>query len=200
MPVEEGARYRLGTITFTGNKHITNAKALRATFAIKDGDWFNATLVGKGLENLKKAYGQLGYINFGAIPKPIYDDQKKTVSLQIDIDEGKQFYVSRIEFEGNTITRDRVIRRELLLDEGSGLQLPALGVQPAAPQPARILRPAQGRPGLRGAPECRSRHRRPAAEGQGKGQELHRPQWRRQRTIRRLPGRQLPDQQLPRPG
>ena len=118
MPIEEGARYRLGTITFTGNKAVTNVKALRGTFAIKDGDWFNATLIGKGLENLKKAYGQLGYINFGAIPKPIYDDQKKTVSLQIDIDEGKPFYVSRIEFEGNTITRDRVIRRELLLDEG----------------------------------------------------------------------------------
>ena len=118
MPIEEGARYRLGTITFTGNTHINNTRALRATFAIKDGDWFNASLVGKGLENLKKAYGQLGYINFGAIPKPVYDEQKKTVSLQVDIDEGKQFYVSRIEFQGNTITRDRVIRRELLLDEG----------------------------------------------------------------------------------
>jgi outer membrane protein insertion porin family len=118
MPIEEGARYRLGTITFTGNTHITNTKALRSTFAIKDGDWFNASLVGKGLESLKKAYGTLGYINFGAIPKPIYDDQKHIVSLQVDIDEGKQFYVSRIEFEGNTITRDRVIRRELLLDEG----------------------------------------------------------------------------------
>jgi len=118
MPIEEGGRYRLGTITFTGNKAITNVKALRGTFAIKDGDWFNATLIGKGLENLKKAYGQAGYINFAAIPKPVYDDQKKTVSLVVDIDEGKQFYVSRIEFQGNTITRDRVIRRELLLDEG----------------------------------------------------------------------------------
>lgn len=118
MPVEEGERYRLGTITFTGNTHINNVKALRSTFNIKDGDWFNATAIGKGLENLKKAYGQLGYINFGAIPKPIYDEQKHTVSFQVDIDEGKQFYVSRIEFEGNTITRDRVIRRELLLDEG----------------------------------------------------------------------------------
>jgi outer membrane protein insertion porin family len=118
MPVEEGGRYRLGTITFTGMKAPINPKALRASFAIKDGDWFNATLIGKGLENLKKAYGTLGYINFGAIPKPIYDEQKKTVSLQVDIDEGKQFYVSRIEFQGNTVTRDRVIRRELLLDEG----------------------------------------------------------------------------------
>ena len=57
MPIEEGARYRLGTITFSGNKAVTNVKALRATFAVKDGDWFNATLIGKGLENLKKAYG-----------------------------------------------------------------------------------------------------------------------------------------------
>ncbi len=119
MTIEEGGRYRLGSITFTGNKQITNLKALRATFPIKDGDWFSATLVGKGLDNLKKAYGSLGYINFGAIPKLSYDDQKKTVSMNIDIDEGKQFIVSRIEFQGNTITRDRVIRRELLLDEGS---------------------------------------------------------------------------------
>ena len=119
MPIEEGARYRLGTITFTGNKAVTNVRALRGTFAVKDGEWFNATLVSKGLENLKKAYGQLGYINFGAIPKPVFDDDKKTVSLEIDIDEGKPFYVSRIEFQGNTITRDKVIRRELMLDEGS---------------------------------------------------------------------------------
>jgi outer membrane protein insertion porin family len=118
MPIEEGARYRLASITFTGYKAFNNIKAMRAQFPIKDGDWFNATEMGKGLENLKKAYGQLGYINFGAIPTPHYDEQKKTVSFSVDIDEGKQFYVSRIEFQGNTITRDRVIRRELLLEEG----------------------------------------------------------------------------------
>jgi outer membrane protein insertion porin family len=118
MPIEEGGRYRLGNITFSGNKAVSNVRALRGTFAIKDGEWFNATAISKGLENLKKAYGQLGYINFGAIPKLSYDEQKRTVSLNIDIDEGKAFYVSRIEFEGNTITRDKVIRRELLLEEG----------------------------------------------------------------------------------
>jgi outer membrane protein insertion porin family len=119
MTIEEGERYRLGSITFSGNKEITNLKALRAQFPIKDGDWFSATAFRKGLDNLKKAYGSLGYINFGVVPKISYDDQKKTVLLNMDIDEGKQFFVSRIEFQGNTITRDRVIRRELLLDEGS---------------------------------------------------------------------------------
>jgi len=118
MPIEEGDRYHLGSITFTGNKAVNNVKALRGQFAVKDGDIFNATLLGKGLENLKKAYGQLGYINFGAIPKATFDESKKTVSFVIDIDEGKPFYVSRIEITGNTLTRDRVIRRELLLDEG----------------------------------------------------------------------------------
>jgi outer membrane protein insertion porin family len=118
MPVEEGGRYRLGKITFSGNKAVTNTKALRAQFAEKDGDWFNATVFGKGLQNLQKAYGQLGYINFVGIPTPTIDEANKTVSFNIDIDEGKPFYVSRIEFQGNTVTRDFVIRRELLLEEG----------------------------------------------------------------------------------
>jgi outer membrane protein insertion porin family len=118
MPVEEGDRYRLGGITFTGNKHYTNTKALRAQFAQKDGEWFNATLFGKGLEQLRKAYGEGGYINFVGTPVPRIDEAKKLIYLDIDIDEGKPFYVSRIEFSGNTITRDKVIRRELLLEEG----------------------------------------------------------------------------------
>ncbi len=118
MPVEEGERYRLGGITFTGNKAVTNLKVLRAQFTSKDGDYFNATAFGKGLEQLRKSYGELGYINFVGTPIPRVDEAKKLVYFNIDIDEGKPFYVSRIEFTGNTITRDKVIRRELLLEEG----------------------------------------------------------------------------------
>jgi outer membrane protein insertion porin family len=118
MPVDEGERYRLGGITFKGNKAITNTRALRAQFAQKDGEYFNATMFGKGMEQLRKAYGEQGYINFVGNPVPRVDDAKKLIYLDIDIDEGKPFYVSRIEFTGNTITRDKVIRRELLLEEG----------------------------------------------------------------------------------
>ena len=118
MPVEEGSRYRLGGITFSGNKNYPNTKALRAQFAQKDGDYFNATLFGKGLDQLRKAYGQGGFINFVGQPVPRIDEAKKLIYLDIEIDEGKPFYVSRIEFQGNSITRDKVIRRELLLEEG----------------------------------------------------------------------------------
>lgn len=119
MPVEEGDRYRLGTINFKGGKAITNTKALRAQFPLKDGDIFNRESIGKGLENLRKAYGELGYINFSAVPETSVDEEKKTVSLDVDLDEGKQFSVRRIEFTGNTTTRDKVIRRELALEEGN---------------------------------------------------------------------------------
>ncbi len=119
IPIDEGLRYRLGGVTFTGNTHVPNTKALRSQFPTKDGEFFNATAIGKGLDNLRKAYGTLGYINFTAVPTPRIDDAKHLVFLDIDIDEGKPFTVSRIEFSGNTITRDRVIRRELLLEEGA---------------------------------------------------------------------------------
>jgi len=119
MSIEEGERYTLGGITFKNNKAVQNAKALRAIFPIKDGDVFDKEKIGKGIEALRKAYGQLGYINFTSIPDTRFDDDKKQIFLDIDVDEGKQFYVRRIEFQGNTTTRDKVIRREVALEEGN---------------------------------------------------------------------------------
>jgi len=118
MPIEEGERYRLGTITFKNNKAIPNNAALRSLFPMKDGDIFSREKIAKGLENLRKAYGEAGYINFTSVPDTKFDDEKKVVNLEIDVDEGKQFYVRRIEFQGNTTTRDKVIRREVALEEG----------------------------------------------------------------------------------
>jgi outer membrane protein insertion porin family len=118
MPVEEGDKYRLGKITFKNNKAISNVNALRSLFPLKDGDIFSREKIAKGLEALRKAYGQYGYINYTAVPNTTFDDDKKLANLEIDVDEGKQFYVRRIEFTGNTTTRDKVIRRELALEEG----------------------------------------------------------------------------------
>ncbi len=119
MSIDEGERYTLGGITFKNNKAVTNTKALRSIFPIKDGEIFNKEKVGKGIKNLEKAYGELGYINFTSIPETRFDDEKKLIFLDIDVDEGKQFYVRRIEFQGNTTTRDKVIRREIALEEGN---------------------------------------------------------------------------------
>src|SRR3974377_535138 len=119
MPVEEGERYRLKEITFTGNKAVADTRALRAQFKIKDGDIFDADAIRKGLENLRKAYAALGYINFSPVPNTDPDDENKTIVMKIDLDEGKQLFVRSMEFQGNTTTRDKVIRRELALEEGN---------------------------------------------------------------------------------
>ncbi|HEY7405433.1 MAG TPA: outer membrane protein assembly factor BamA [Candidatus Angelobacter sp.] len=118
IPVEEGDKYKLKSITFKNTLAIRNTALLRTLFPIKDGDTFDNHLIGKGLDNLRKAYGELGYINFSAVPTTDIDDEKKQITLNIEAEEGKPFFVRRIEFQGNTTTRDRVIRRELLVQEG----------------------------------------------------------------------------------
>ena len=118
MPVEEGDRYRLKAVKFSGNKAVPNLQLLRAQIPMKDGDIFNTELMRKGIKNLHDLYGALGFINFTPVPDTEIDDEHKTVTVKFDLDEGKQFSVRRIEFQGNTTTRDKVIRRELVLQEG----------------------------------------------------------------------------------
>jgi outer membrane protein insertion porin family len=118
IPIQEGEKYKLKAIHFTNNKAIQNAALLRQLFPIQDGDTFDIFLIQKGLTNLRKAYGEIGYINFTAVPDTQIDDEKKLLTLNVDVEEGKPFFIRRIEFQGNTTTRDRVVRRELLVQEG----------------------------------------------------------------------------------
>jgi outer membrane protein insertion porin family len=98
--INAGPQYRLGHITFRNNHAAANAKALRNLFPIKDGAILEREPILKGLENLRYAYGQLGYINFTPVPGTTFDDEKKLGFLEIDVDEGKQFYVSSIDIVG----------------------------------------------------------------------------------------------------
>ncbi len=116
--VDEGAQYRLGGIEFKGNRAIAN-EALRALFTIKDGDIFRRDKIGKGLENLRKTYGELGYINFTPVPNTIFDDEKQLIDLDIDVDEGKQFFVYGINIIGvDESFRAHQMLQDLLLKPG----------------------------------------------------------------------------------
>ncbi|MGA8441390.1 MAG: POTRA domain-containing protein [Candidatus Sulfotelmatobacter sp.] len=90
----------MGAIRFKHNKAVSNVKALRALFPINDGGIFSREKIAKGLENLRKAYGEQGYINFTSVPETRFDDDRKLIFLDIDVDEGKQFYVSSIGIVG----------------------------------------------------------------------------------------------------
>ncbi|HEY6372181.1 MAG TPA: POTRA domain-containing protein [Candidatus Sulfotelmatobacter sp.] len=116
--VNEGPRYTLDGITFKNNRAISNTQALRALFPINDGDIFSRRKVAKGLENLRKAYGQYGYINFTSVPATTFDDENKLALLEIDVDEGKQFYISSIKVEGLEEQRRQEILNGLRIKPG----------------------------------------------------------------------------------
>src|SRR5258708_21119714 len=115
--IDEGDQYKHAAIKFKGKKAIANTKALRSLFPIKDGGIFSRDKIAKGMEALRKAYGQFGYINFTSVPDTKFDEEKKLITIEMDVEEGKQFYVRRIEFVGNTTTRDKVIRRPFALQK-----------------------------------------------------------------------------------
>jgi outer membrane protein insertion porin family len=118
VPIEEGRLYHLHSANFLGVKLFREPQALLSLFGMRVGDSFSTDKLRKGLENLRKYYGILGYWDFVPEPEvnPIPDTDQ--IDLTITADEGRQFFVRRIEFTGNTTTRDKVIRREFLLDEG----------------------------------------------------------------------------------
>jgi len=122
IPIEEGDKYTMGTLKIASSdpdKALSlKVDALKSVFPLKQGDVFSAAKVRKAMEDYTKIYGQYGFIDFVPEPQMDFNDKAKRVDLTMKFDEGKQYYVRRIEFSGNTTTRDKVIRRELLIDEG----------------------------------------------------------------------------------
>lgn len=119
--VEEGRQYRRGRLSFTDVALFRSPDDILApVFKMEEGAIFNVESLREGLENLKKLYGEFGFIDFVAEPAFEFRDAETppVIDLNLTVDEGKQFFVRRINFSGNNTTRDKVIRRELLLDEG----------------------------------------------------------------------------------
>jgi len=118
VQVVEGPQYRLEKITFKNNRAISNAHALRSLFPIKDGDVFSREQIAKGLETLRNAYGDMGYINLTSIPNTHLDEARMLIGLDIDIDEGKQFLVRSVNVLGLDENVSRDTQKDLLVKPG----------------------------------------------------------------------------------
>jgi outer membrane protein insertion porin family len=118
LPVEEGRLFHLAHMNFVGVKLFRTPETLmQPLFKMGPGDVFSTAKLRDGLKNMRDLYGQFGYIDF--VPEPSFEfPTADTIDLTLTADEGKQFFVRRLDFSGNTTTRDKVIRREILLDEG----------------------------------------------------------------------------------
>jgi outer membrane protein insertion porin family len=123
VPVSEGKLYRIGELKVEGNS-IFSEQQVRSVVGLNQGDVADGERIGKALqEDLRKAYGSQGFIQYEYEVNPAFRDnptnpKEGIADFTFTIIEGKQFTLRRLEFLGNTFTRDRVLRREVLLNEG----------------------------------------------------------------------------------
>ncbi|MBX6367510.1 MAG: outer membrane protein assembly factor BamA [Rhodospirillales bacterium] len=116
--LEEGERYKFGKIEIATQLKNLSAEELRPYLAMTEGDWYNADLVEKSINQITDAVGNRGFAFVDVRPRPTLDRENHVVDLVFDVDEGPRVYVERIDIVGNLRTLDKVIRREFRLVEG----------------------------------------------------------------------------------
>jgi outer membrane protein insertion porin family len=121
IPVEVGRRYKISKVEEKGVT-IFQPNIVKAVSGLKEGDWVDAKKIQENVfKGIKDAYGTQGYIqaDVNFIPKFIdRTNEEGDVEITLEVDEGRQFTLRRLEFIGNSSTRDVVMRREVLLNEG----------------------------------------------------------------------------------
>jgi len=124
IPVEEGERFRFGEISIEGND-VYSDQALLRVFRNKPGTWLKTDLIDEGLESIRDLYSNTGYM-FARVEPELRERDDNVADVIIHIEEGEQFRVGRIEFSGNRRTMDKVLRRELRVQEGLVMNVAAL--------------------------------------------------------------------------
>jgi outer membrane protein insertion porin family len=132
LNVNAGKQYRLDEIHFASiaangqrplpvnpvyapeeQKPVTEDR-LRAVFQIQPGDIFDTHKIQEGLAELRKAHGARGFINFTSVPSTQIDEDNGRITLFLEIDEGKQFRVGKLDVTG---MESEALRRALVQAE-----------------------------------------------------------------------------------
>ncbi len=114
--VTEGPQYHVGKITISGYK-VTTEEKIRLVLKMKEGTVYSPKALHDDAKALADAYGTGGYVDLSIVPQgsPAGPGQ---IDVHYEIEEGNRFFVQRINIVGNTRTKDKVIRREVLIAPG----------------------------------------------------------------------------------
>ncbi len=116
--VEEGERYKFGDVTVDSQIRDFDSSGLTKSLAIKEGDWYNAKRIDDAVESLTELAGSFGYAFANVRPEFTRNPETRTMDVKLVIAEAPRVYVERVDVNGNTLTQDKVVRREMRLAEG----------------------------------------------------------------------------------
>jgi outer membrane protein insertion porin family len=115
--VREGERYRFGAVRLEGIT-LFPVEQLRAQLVVREGELASLDAIEATASRLELFYGDRGYLNAGARPTLLPDRERLTVDVTFRLREGELVKIRNIVIRGNSRTRDKVIRRELLVYPG----------------------------------------------------------------------------------
>ncbi|MEH6756307.1 MAG: outer membrane protein assembly factor BamA [Parasphingorhabdus sp.] len=116
--VEEGDRYKFGGVTVESDIRDFTAATLTPLLPMKEGDFYDAKQVEDTVESLSETAGLFGYAFADVRPEFDRDKDTLTMGITFKVAESDRVYVERIDINGNTLTVDKVVRREFRLNEG----------------------------------------------------------------------------------
>jgi outer membrane protein insertion porin family len=117
IPISEGDQFNISSIEFSGYKVFTEDEIKKRT-KMELNKPFSKENLKRDIISISELYSENGYALITVSPELIPDESKKLVRVILTIDEGDKYRIGRIEISGNTKTRDKVIRREVRIDEG----------------------------------------------------------------------------------
>jgi outer membrane protein insertion porin family len=115
--VDEGPQYRIRDLAVKGNSLFSEAE-IRGLITSQAGGIFSREMLQRDLVSITDRYAERGFLFADVAPVTDIQPADHTVSLALEITEGRQAFINRIEITGNVRTRDKVIRREIRLVEG----------------------------------------------------------------------------------
>ena len=115
--IDEGERFKVGKFTVSDNKIIATADILAKT-KVKEGSVYEMEAILRDISSIKSLYGKLGYIDCDVEIKTHFPAKPAIVDLAYEVKEGQPSYLEKIKITGNDKTKDKVIRREMVIAPG----------------------------------------------------------------------------------
>lgn len=117
LRISEGPEYKVGEVDIEGELLFDKGDLFKKLI-LRTGDVFSYSKFLGDIETLKNTYTDIGYAFASVTPRTPRNPETKIVNITYVVEKGNLAYIERIDIQGNERSRDKVIRRELLIREG----------------------------------------------------------------------------------